>query len=77
MIAIGVPTVVDAGTIVSECMEETLLQEGYTMEQIDLFLKGLSKDSIEDLFVTPKDIDEQIREIGKVVARAINLFAEA
>lgn len=77
VIAIGVPTVVDAGTIVSECMEETLLQEGYTMEQIDLFLKGLSKDSIEDLFVTPKDIDEQIREIGKVVARAINLFAEA
>lgn len=77
VIAIGVPTVVDAGTIVSECMEETLLQEGYTMEQIDLFLKGLSKDSIEDLFVTPKDIDEQIREIGKVVAKAINLFAEA
>lgn len=77
VIAIGVPTVVDAGTIVSECMEETLLQEGYTIEQIDLFLKGLSKDSIEDLFVTPKDIDEQIREIGKVVAKAINLFAEA
>jgi spore protease len=34
VIAIGVPTVVDAGTIVSECMEETLLKEGYTMEQI-------------------------------------------
>lgn len=75
VIAIGVPTVVDAGTIVSECMEETLLQEGYNMDQIDLFLRGLSKHSIESLFVTPKDIDEQIREIGKVVAQGINLFA--
>jgi spore protease len=75
VIAIGVPTVVDAGTIVSECMEETLLKEGYTMEQIDLFLRGLSKHSMESLFVTPKDIDEQVRTIGKVVAKGINLFA--
>jgi spore protease len=75
VVAIGVPTVVDAGTIVSECMEETFLNEGYTMEQIELFLKGLSRHSMENLFVTPKDIDEQIRVIGKVVAKGINLFA--
>ena len=76
VIAIGVPTVVDAGTIVSECMEETLLQEGYTQNQVDLFLQGLSKDRIGDLFVTPKDIDEQVRTIGKVLANGINLFAK-
>lgn len=76
VIAIGVPTVVDAGTIVSECMEETLVQEGYASEQIEIFLKSLSKDRIQNLFVTPKDIDEQIREIGKVLARGINLFAK-
>lgn len=76
VIAIGVPTVVDAGTIVSECMEETLEQEGYTPEQIEIFLKSLSKDRIQNLFVTPKDIDEQIREIGKVLAEGINQFAK-
>lgn len=76
VIAIGVPTVVDAGTIVSECMEETLLQEGYTQNQVDIFLQSLSKDHIRDLFVTPKDIDEQIRTIGKVLANGINLFAK-
>jgi spore protease len=74
VVAIGVPTVVDAGTIVSECMEETLLREGYSMEQIDLFLRGLSRHAVERLFVTPKDIDEQIRVIGKVVANGINQF---
>lgn len=76
VIAIGVPTVVDAGTIVSECMEETLLQEGYSEQEIELFLQGLSKDSIKNLFVTPKDIDEQIRNIGYVLAKGINLFAK-
>ncbi len=76
VIAIGVPTVVDAGTIVSECMETTLQQEGYTEQEIDLFLQRLSKDAIRNLFVTPKDIDEQIREIGKVLAKGINVFAK-
>lgn len=75
VIAIGVPTVVDAGTIVSECMEETLQREGYNEEQIELFLQGISRDKVRNLFVTPKDIDEQIRTIGKVLAKGINLFA--
>lgn len=77
VIAIGVPTVVDASTIVSECMENTLLKEGYTLEQIDLFQKSFAGEMIGQLFVTPKDIDEQIREIGKLVARGINAFINA
>ena len=76
VIAIGVPTVVDAGTIVSECMEDTLLQEGYTQKQVDMFLASLSRERMRDLFVTPKDIDEQIRTIGKVLAHGINLFVK-
>ncbi len=76
VIAIGVPTVVDAATIVSECLEDTLQQEGYSPQEIDLFLQGVSKDAVGNLFVTPKDIDEQIRDIGKVLAKGINLFAK-
>lgn len=74
VIAIGVPTVVDAYTIVSECMEESLVKEGYTLEQIELFLKNFASESMGGLFVTPKDIDEQIRDIGKLVADGINRF---
>lgn len=76
VIAIGVPTVVDAGTIVSECMETSLQQEGYSEQEIDLFLQRVSKVNIGNLFVTPKDIDSQIREIGKVLAKGINIFAK-
>ena len=76
VIAIGVPTVVDAYTIVSECMEKSLVQEGYTAEQIELFLRSFANESMGELFVTPKDIDEQIRDIGKLVAEGINLFVK-
>lgn len=75
VIAIGVPTVVDAGTIVTECMEETLTAQGYNEEQIQLFLRSISNDSVGNLFVTPKDIDEQIRDIGHIVAEGIGIFA--
>lgn len=74
VIAIGVPTVVDAYTIVSECMENSLLHEGYTSEQIELFLQSFANESMGELFVTPKDIDEQIRNIGKLVSEGINFF---
>ena len=76
VIAIGVPTVVDAYTIVSECMENSLLHEGYTSEQIELFLQSFANESMGELFVTPKDIDEQIRNIGKLVSEGINLFVK-
>lgn len=74
VIAIGVPTVMDAYTIVSECMEQSLIREGYTAEQIELFLHSVACESMGELFVTPKDIDEQLRDIGKLVAEGINLF---
>ena len=66
----------DAYTIVSECMEKSLVQEGYTAEQIELFLRSFASESMGELFVTPKDIDEQIRDIGKLVAEGINLFVK-
>lgn len=74
VIAIGVPTVVEASTIVAECMEETLSAQGYQEEEIQLFLRGVKQ--IENLFVTPKDIDEQLRDIGEIVARGIVSFAK-
>ena len=42
-----------------------------------MFQKSFAGEMIGQLFVTPKDIDEQIREIGKLVARGINAFIDA
>ena len=55
-------------------MEEFLQKEGLAEQDIDTFLRDISKQSIQDLFVTPKDIEMQIREIGKLIAGGIDQF---
>lgn len=75
VIAIGVPTVVEANTIVLETMEEVLQKEDFSDAEIHMFLQGISKQAINNLFVTPKDIEEQIREIGEIISRGMNHFA--
>ncbi|MFG6394214.1 MAG: GPR endopeptidase [Lachnospiraceae bacterium] len=77
VIAIGVPTVVDAAVIVSECMEETLQKQGFTDNEIQIFLESIVNNNTKNLFVTPKDIDEQVRWIGGIVSRGINSFFES
>lgn len=77
VIAIGVPTVVDAAVIVSECMEQTLQKQGFTDNEIQIFLEGIVNNNTKNLFVTPKDIDEQVRWIGSIVSRGINSFFES
>lgn len=74
VIAIGVPTVVEANTIVLETMEEVLKREQFSEEEIQLFLQGISKQPISNLFVTPKDIEAQIRDIGDMIAQGINRY---
>ena len=74
VIAIGVPTVVDAGTIVRECMENSLSRQGFSEEEIYTFLNSITENEYNNLFVTPKDIDEKIAEIGKCVADGMNYF---
>ena len=74
VIAIGVPTVVDASVIVSECMEETLQKQGFKENEIQIFLEGIADNNTKNLFVTPKDIDEQVQWIGKIVSDGINKF---
>ena len=77
VLAIGVPTVVDASVIVSECMEETLQKQGFTDNEIQIFLESIVNNNTKNLFVTPKDIDEQVRWIGGIVSRGINSFFES
>lgn len=74
VIAIGVPTVVDAAVIVSECMEETLNRQGFSDNEIQIFLESIANNNTKNLFVTPKDIDEQVRWIGGIVSNGINSF---
>lgn len=75
VIAIGVPTVVDAGTIIYESLENALSKEGYSEKEIFSFFKSITGQEVKNLFVTPKDIDEEIRQVGKMIAIGLSDFA--
>lgn len=72
VIAIGVPTVVSMATVAYDCIEETLLGQGFSREETETFLNNMSNEKYSGLFVTPKDIDEQIFFIGKAIAGGLN-----
>ena len=63
VISIGVPTVVDSATLAADLLEES----GIT----DYDAKALQA-SRQNLMVTPRDIDQQVRDLGKVIGYGIN-----
>ena len=84
VIAIGVPTVVDAATIVNDTMENFIaaLETSENLKGVGVVLQGynsaekyeLVKEHLNGMFVTPKDIDETIRRISYTVSEALNLL---
>ena len=63
VVAIGVPTVVDSATLAADLLEES----GITDYDGDALQK-----SRQNLMVTPRDIDQQVRDLAKVVGYGIN-----
>ena len=91
VIAIGVPSVVDAATIVNDTMENLLMaletsetlkgvgvvMQGYSATEKYELVKELISPNLNGLFVTPKDIDETIQRISYTISEALNgLFSK-
>ncbi len=88
VIAIGVPTVVDAATIVNDTMEnfimaletsETLkgvgvVLQGYNSAEKYELVKELIAPHLNGMFVTPKDIDDTVRRISYTISEAMNML---
>lgn len=72
VVAIGVPTVVDAATIVNDTMEN-LLMALETSDRYEL-VKELISPNLNGMFVTPKDIDETIKRISYTISESLNLL---
>lgn len=72
VIAIGVPTVVDAATIVRDTMENLIA----TLDNDDKYemIQDLIAPHLYGMFVTPKDIDESIERIGRTIADGLNIL---
>ena len=74
VIAIGVPTVVDAFTIINDSMEKYLEGIGMTKQEISSFMNGFAVSNATNMIVTPKNIDESAENIARVIASALNSF---
>ncbi|HHW49707.1 MAG TPA: GPR endopeptidase [Clostridiaceae bacterium] len=88
VIAIGVPTVVDAATMANDTIDlvlDSMIKEApqgtefYKMlKSIDrnekyMMIQEVLKPYVGDLIVTPKEIDDAIKKISKVIANGINI----
>ena len=90
VIAIGIPTVIHAATIVSDTMDEIIkvisqlpnmkgegcfeTLKSFSDNEKHKLVRELLEPNILDMFVTPKDIDESIRFMSETLAYGINLI---
>ncbi|MBE5961836.1 MAG: GPR endopeptidase [Lachnospiraceae bacterium] len=73
VVALGVPTVVDAATIVNDTMERALQTQGFSEGEIQSFLHEVSDSkAIHNMFVTPKNVDESMKCISYTISEALN-----
>ncbi len=86
VIAIGVPTVVDAVTIVNDVLDNLIqileqstnmkglskVMEDFSEHEKRQLVKELMEDEAKDLYVTPKDIDENIQILARIISEGIN-----
>ena len=73
MIAIGIPTVVDAATIVGDALDK-LLEEDRDLESVKYMEKQrLQFAELNNMYMTGKDIDAVIKRVSFTVSEGINI----
>lgn len=87
VIAIGVPTVVDAATIVNDTMENLVeaMDQNEKMQRLGGMLQTLDKAEkyqmirelisphLNTMFVTPKDIDDTVKRLSFTISEGLNI----
>jgi spore protease len=88
VIAIGVPTVVDAATIVNDTMENLLqalesskvlkgvgdMMRTYSPNEKYQLVKELISPHLNGMYMTPKDIDETVKHISYTISEGLNML---
>lgn len=74
VIAIGVPTVVDAASIVNDSLESMIrLLEGNDQMEKYPMIREMIPSHLNTMFVTPKDIDETVKRLSYTISEGLNL----
>lgn len=71
VIGIGVPTVVDAATIVHDAIAHLL--DSLEESEMEEFLGELITPGLHSMFVTPKDVDETVKMLSYTISEGINI----
>lgn len=71
VIGIGIPTVVDAGTIVGDAVEQVEREMLFCSD-----IHALKMAELQNMYVTTKDIDDVINRLSYTVSEAINIALE-
>ena len=74
VIALGVPTVVDAATIVADAFERLLMDEGSMDEKIKyIWQKQNVFPELNNMYMTGKDVDAIIKRISYTISEGLNI----
>ena len=87
VVAIGIPTVVDAATIVNDTMynlimamnqDRDLRTIGHSLGKLNEaekyeLIRELLSPNLNTMFVTPKDIDESVKRLSYTISEALNI----
>lgn len=71
VIGIGIPTVVDAATIVHDAMVHVM--EPLNEKEREAFLGETITPQLRAMFVTPKDVDETVKRLSYTISEGIHL----
>ena len=71
VIGIGIPTVVDAGTIVGDAVEQVEREMLFCSDLLSLKMAEL-----QNMSVTTKDIDDVVNRLSYTISEAINIALE-
>ena len=74
VLALGIPTVVNAATIVGDALKQLEIQEGIPLLSGREHPQALSE--LNNMYVTSKDIDETVKRLGFTISEAINMALE-
>ena len=84
MLALGIPTVVESAVLVNDCLDlfiEKLQQEAKSNDYLNKLKDQDNYEEIKEalnptdynMIVTPKEIDELIKNMADIVSRGINM----
>ena len=72
VIAVGIPTVVDAATIVADFCTG-LMENKQELEEMEETVRGMIPPKVNAMYVTSKDIDEAVNRLSYTISEGLNM----